>query len=212
MAETGDRLSRRHWLRGAAAAGLSLAAARAVGLESTPRQTTGPFYPYDHALESDADLVQVGGRATLAGGVITHLSGVVKDRRGRPVRGAQVEIWQCDVNGRYHHPRDRGNAALDENFQGYGRSPTGAEGFYRFRTIRPVSYSGRAPHIHFTIRGPEFEPFVTQMYVQGAPENDRDWILNRIRDPVRRASLVVPFAPHPDLPEQRVARFDIVLV
>ena len=211
MAETGDRLSRRHWLRGAAAAGLSLAAARAVGLDSTPRQTTGPFYPYDHALESDADLVQVGGRGTLAGGVITHLSGVVKDHRGRPVPGAQVEIWQCDVNGRYHHPRDRRNAPLDENFQGYGRSRTGAEGLYRFRTIRPVTYPGRAPHIHFTIRGPGFEPLVTQMYVKGAPENDRDWILNRIRNPVRRASVLVPFEPHPDLPEQRVARFDIVL-
>ena len=154
MAETGDRLSRRHWLRGVAAGGLSVAAARAVGLESTPRQTTGPFYPYDHALESDADLVQVGGRGTLAGGVITHLSGVVKDHRDRPVPGAQVEIWQCDVNGRYHHPRDRRNAPLDENFQGYGQSRTGAEGLYRFRTIRPVSYPGRAPHIHFTIRSP----------------------------------------------------------
>ena len=112
------------------------------------------------------------------------------------------------MNGRYHHPRDRRNAPLDENFQGYGRSRTGAEGLYRFRTIRPVTYPGRPPHIHFTIRGPEFEPFVTQMYVKGAPENDRDWILNRIRNPVRRASVLVPFEPHPDLPEQRVATFD----
>ena len=135
----------------------------------------------------------------------------MKDHRGRPVPGARVEIWQCDVNGRYHHPRDRRDAPLDENFQGYGRSRTGTEGLYRFRTIRPVTYPGRAPHIHFTIRGPGFEPLVTQMYVQGAPENDRDWILNRIRNPVRRARVLVPFEPHPDLPEQRVARFDIVL-
>ena len=211
MAWIGDRIDRRRWLGGAAAVGLSLATARAAGLVKTPRQTTGPFYPYDHALESDADLVRVGGRDTLAKGVIAHLGGVVKDHRGRPVPGAEVEIWQCDANGRYHHPRDRRNAPLDQNFQGYGRSRTGSDGGYRFRTIRPVAYPGRAPHIHFVIRGPGFEPFVTQMYVQGAPENAGDWLLNRIGDPARRASLVVPFERHPDFPEQRVARFDIVL-
>jgi len=70
------------------AAGLSLAAGRVLALASTPSQTRGPFYPYDDALESDADLVQVGGRDTLARGVITHLSGAVKDHRGRPVPGA----------------------------------------------------------------------------------------------------------------------------
>ena len=211
MVWTGGRTRRRDWLRGAAAASLSLAAARAVGLASTPSQTRGPFYPYDNPLEDDADLVRVGGRLTLAQGVITHLSGVVKDPRGRPIPGAQVEIWQCDVNGRYHHPRDRRNAPLDESFQGYGRSRTGVEGRYRFRTIEPVAYPGRAPHIHFAVEGPGFEPLITQMYVRGAPENAGDWILNGIRDSIRRASLLVAFEPHPDLPGQRIARFDIVL-
>ena len=214
MIGTGDRIGRRHWLKGAVAAGLSLAAARAAGaagLASTPSQSLGPFYPYDHTLEADADLVRVGGRDTLAQGVITHLGGTVRDSRGRPVPGAQVEIWQCDVSGRYHHPRDRRNAPRDESFQGYGRSRTGAAGGYRFRTIRPVAYPGRAPHIHFAIRGPGFEPLITQMYVRGAPENNRDWILNRIRDPARRESLLVAFEPHPDLRGQRIARFDVVL-
>ena len=211
MTWIGDRIGRRHWLKGTVAAGLSLAAARAAGLASTPSQSLGPFYPYDHALEADADLVRVGGRDALAQGVVTHLSGTVRDAGGRPVPGAQVEIWQCDVNGRYHHPRDRRNAPLDESFQGYGRSRTGAAGDYRFRTIRPVAYPGRAPHIHFVIRGSGFEPLITQMYVRGAPGNDRDWILNRIRDPARRESLLVAFEPHPDLPGQRIARFDVVL-
>ena len=211
MAWTGHRIGRRRWLGGAVAAGLSLAATRAAALTSTPSQTRGPFHPYDDTLESDADLVQVGARDTLARGVITHLSGVVLDPHGRPVHDAEVEIWQCDANGRYHHPRDRRAAPLDESFQGHGRARTGAEGHYRFRTIEPVAYPGRAPHIHFAISAAGLGTLITQMYVRGAPENDRDWILNRIRDPVRRASVVVPFEPHPDLPGQRIARFDIVL-
>ena len=144
--------------------------------------------------------------------MIAHLGGVVKDHRGRPVPGAEVEIWQCDANGRYHHPRDRRNAPLDESFQGYGRARTGADGGYRVPhhpSRWPIPDGHR--HIHFAIRGPGFEPLITQMYVQGAPQNAEDWILNRIRDPIRRASVLVPFEPHPDLPGQRIASFDIVL-
>ena len=213
MAWSSGKTDRRRWLEGALAAGLSLAVPRspAAELPRTPSQTRGPFYPHDPPLDADTDLVRVGGRDALARGVITHLSGVVRDARGRPVPGAQVEIWQCDVNGRYHHPRDRRNAPLDENFQGYGRTRTGAAGGYRFRTIRPVAYPGRAPHIHFAIGGRGFEPLITQMYVQDAPENAYDGLLNRIGNPGRRASLIVPFEPHPDLAGEQTARFDIVL-
>ena len=213
MARISGKIGRRHWLESALAAGLILVAPRAPAAElaGTPPQTRGPFYPHDPPLDADADLVRVEGRDALARGVITHLDGAVRDSRGRPVPDALVEIWQCDVNGRYHHPRDRRNAPLDENFQGYGRIRTDAAGGYRFRTIRPVAYPGRAPHIHFVIKGRGFEPLTTQMYVQGAPENAHDGLLNRIGNPARRASLVVPFEPHPELAGERTARFDIVL-
>ena len=207
------KIDRRRWLGSALAAGLGLVAPRAPAAElaGTPSQTRGPFYPHEPPLDADADLVRVGGRDTLARGVITHLGGVVRDSRGRPATDALVEIWQCDANGRYHHPWDRRNAPLDENFQGYGRTRTGAAGRYRFRTIRPVAYPGRAPHIHFVIKGHGFEPLVTQMYVQGAPENAHDGLLNRIGNPARRASLIVPFEPHPELAGEQTARFDVVL-
>ena len=216
-----DSRCRRHWIRSVLAAGLSFTALRAAGavlpaaraateLPGTPPQSRGPFHPYDPQLEADADLVRVAGRDALARGVITHLSGMVRDSRGRPAPDTQVEIWQCDANGRYHHPRDRRNAPLDENFQGHGRTRTDAAGRYRFRTIRPVAYPGRAPHVHFAIAGRGFEPLITQMYVQGAPENAHDGLLNGIRNPARRASLVVPFEPHPDLPGEQTARFDVV--
>ena len=183
----------------------------AVGRILTPRQSTGPFYPQEFPLDSDNDLVSVEGRADIARGQITHLSGRVVERSGRPVANAQVEIWQCDSNGRYHHPWDRRQAPLDPNFQGYGRFQTRVDGVYRFRTIKPVSYPGRAPHIHFAISGHGIEPLITQMYVAGAPENKRDGLLNRIRDPEARESVIVKFEKPSDGRAELVAQFDIVL-
>lgn len=59
----------------------------------------------------------------------------------------RVEIWQCDAGGRYHHVGEP-EQVLDAGFQGFGAVTTDAEGRYRFRTIKPVPYPGRTPHIH----------------------------------------------------------------
>jgi protocatechuate 3,4-dioxygenase, beta subunit len=210
-------LTRRRLLVALAAAGVGLAGrplpAWAEKLLRTPAQTRGPFYPSELPLERDNDLVTVGGGSTLARGEITNVVGRVLDEAGRPIGQARVEIWQCDVNGRYRHPGDRRDVPLDPNFQGYGQFVTGADGAYRFRTIKPVAYPGRAPHIHYAISGPGFEPLVTQLYVAGAPENGRDGLLNAI-DPGLRRQVVVDFerpggaAPGGEL----LARFDIVVV
>ena len=85
-----------------------------------------------------------------------------------------MEIWQCDANGRYRHPRDRGDVEEDPNFQGFGHTVTDADGHYRFRTIRPVPYPGRTPHIHAAVIQEGARPFVTQIYVADEPLNLRD--------------------------------------
>lgn len=205
---------RRRRLIGSLAAGAGLlpnVPAALAALLITAPQTRGPFYPRELPLDADNDLVKVAGRSALARGEITDLTGRVMDARGRAVAGAVVEIWQCDANGRYHHPRDRRDAPLDENFQGYGSFVADADGRYRFRTIKPVAYPGRAPHIHFAVKAPGAEPFVTQMYAAGAPENARDWILNRIPNPARRRALMVAFEPANADSAPLRAHFDIVL-
>ncbi|HSS65316.1 MAG TPA: protocatechuate 3,4-dioxygenase [Gammaproteobacteria bacterium] len=192
--------------------GIAGAGSAAAALLATPAQTRGPFYPQQLPLDSDNDLVQVAGKSTLAKGEITDLRGRVLDVAGRAVAGAQVEIWQCDAFGRYHHPWDRRGAPLDENFQGYGHVTTSREGAYRFRTIKPVPYPGRAPHIHFAVTAPGAAPFITQMYVAGAPENEGDFLLNRLGD-AGKARLIVAFTPAPadDGSAALRARFDVVL-
>lgn len=184
----------------------------AAGLTATPPQTRGPFYPARIPLDSDNDLVVVKGQSGIAKGEVSNVAGRVLDERGRPLSGVRVEIWQCDAHGRYHHPGDRRNVPLDFNFQGYGQFTTAADGGYRFRTIKPVPYPGRAPHIHFTVSGPGIEPLTTQMYVAGAPENDGDWILNSIRDARTRESLIVAFTPDAETPGELLAKFDLILV
>jgi protocatechuate 3,4-dioxygenase, beta subunit len=209
---------RRLLIEGAAAAALPLltrpeTALAADALAPTPPQTAGPFYPLVLPLDSDNDLIQVAGRGGTAKGIVTHVGGRVLDPAGRPVADARVEIWQCDANGRYHHVRGDGNdRPLDENFQGYGQTVTDGSGAYRFRTIRPVPYPGRTPHIHVAVSGRGFDRFVTQMYVAGEPGNARDGVLMSVRDPAARARLIVPLAPISGLEANALGgTFDIVL-
>jgi protocatechuate 3,4-dioxygenase beta subunit len=209
-------IPRRRMLEGFAvcAAGLSLwGSPRAASLPPTPAQTPGPFYPLTLPLDSDNDLVQVAGRNGTAKGIVTYVTGRVLDPTGRSISGARVEIWQCDANGRYHNVRDdRADRPLDENFQGYGQTMTDDAGGYRFRTIRPVPYPGRTPHIHFAVSAPGVPRFVTQMYVAGEPGNERDGVLMSVRDPAARARLIVPLRPAAEAaPGPFAGTFDIVL-
>lgn len=156
---------------------------------ATPAQTEGPFYPVRLPADADFDLLRHGGVA-YGRGQPAWLEGSVTDLQGRPLTGAQVEIWQCDEAGHYHHPGDGGRA--DPAFQGFGRVAVGSDGRYRFRTIRPAPYSGRTPHIHVKVRLGPRELLTTQLYVQGEPRNERDFLWRQLAAPDRRA-LTVPF-------------------
>lgn len=147
-------------------------------LRPTPAQTEGPFYPDVMPAETDPDLVQIGGRRSK--GEILALSGKVLGRDGRAVPGAVVEIWQCDANGRYIASRDAARGGGDPGFQGFGRVKVGADGRYAFRTIRPVAYPGRTPHIHYKIYRPGGAVLTTQMLVEGEPQNLRDGVFRQL--------------------------------
>jgi protocatechuate 3,4-dioxygenase beta subunit len=181
-------------------------------LTATPALTWGPFYPDRLPLDTDNDLLVINDSITPAVGAVTQLSGRILDSGGSPIRNALVEIWQVDNNAAYIHTRSQNANRRDRNFQGFGRFETASNGEYRFRTIKPIAYPGRAPHIHFAVKIKGRPDFATQCHVEGAPENARDNILGRLRDPQARAAVIVPFVP---LPGSRIgelsARFDIVM-
>ena len=117
-----------------------------------------------------------------------YTSGRVLDVTGRPIAGAQIEMWQANAFGRYHHPRDSdASGALDPNFQGYGRLVTDAEGRYRIKTIKPPPYSGRTPHLHFNVASDRAR-LTTQMFFDGDPGNERDFLFRNLAADDRRAS------------------------
>jgi len=212
-------LSRRRFLNrvamAAAAAGgaASLPAwAFAEELTRTPPQTEGPFYPDHLPLDTDNDLLIINETITPAVGEVTHLGGRVLDAKGEPLRNALVEIWQCDQHGAYLHSGTGNRDKRDRNFQGFGRFLTGSDGAYYFRTIKPVPYPGRTPHIHFKVKVKGQEKLTTQCYVKGHPGNERDGIWRDIPEGKLRDSVTVPFEP---IKTSRIgelaARFDMVL-
>lgn len=150
----------------AAAALVTLGHAGSQPLAPTPAQTEGPFYPKTFPADRDADLTQIAGRGGTARGTRLYLSGRVVGRDGRPIPGATVELWQCDSYGRYHHAGDDG-VPRDDDFQGYGTATTDADGRYAFKTIRPVPYGGRPPHLHVKLRAAGGGALTTQLYVSG---------------------------------------------
>lgn len=163
---------------------------------ATPAQTLGPFYPRNAAErpgETDADLLKVDGDRVLTRGVPIFLTGRVLDARGA-VPGAAIELWQCDANAVYHHPAGGAESQRDPNFQGYGVAQTDSDGSFRFRTIKPVAYPGRTPHIHVRVQANDGRVLATQLYLPGDPGNARDFLFRRL-SPDEQAALTLRFEP-----------------
>lgn len=162
----------------------------------TPRLTEGPFYPDQLPLDQDNDLILIRDSTTPAVGDITHLTGRILTAAGSPVRGATMEIWQCDANAVYLHTGDSGRKKdqQDANFQGYGKFETASDGGYRFRTIKPVPYPGRpAPHIHIKVSQNGREVLTTQLMVRGHAGNARDGVFRSAGDMVDRELVMGDF-------------------
>ena len=189
------QVRRRAVLRAAAALTLAGVAgvpgggtAAGTTLGATPAVALGPFYPARKPADSDADLTQVAGHAGRAAGTILYVTGRVLDTRGVPLSGAELELWQANAFGRYHHPSDTdASGPLDPAFQGFGRLVADAEGRYRVKTIKPPPYSGRTPHIHFIVATGATR-LTTQMFFEGEAGNERDGLYRYLSRDDRRAS------------------------
>ena len=182
--------ARRRFTFGTAAALSVLACpALASSRRSIATMTDGPFYPprawREQWTDWDADLsrVQRDGRTSVARGEHLGLALQLADTQGRVIDGADVEIWQCDALAAYRHPGVRLAAGqYDEGFQGFGASRSDRDGQTRFRSIRPVSYPGRTPHIHIKLRHASFGEVTSQLFIAGDPGNARDFLWRAVNE------------------------------
>ena len=205
-------ISRRRMLAYAGAAAAALAAPASAlraqtTLTPTPSSTEGPFYPESWTSAPAANLVRGG---LLANSIPLALEGRILDRFGKPVDDARVEIWLADGLGRYTHSRDSEAKDRDPNFAGFGWVKTGTDGRYAFKAIRPIPYTGRTPHIHFAVIAPRAKKLVTQMYVEGVAQNERDYLYNNIPR-AQRALITAKLESAGAGQEGQRASFDLVL-
>jgi protocatechuate 3,4-dioxygenase beta subunit len=188
-------IGRRRLLVASAGAVATIAFPAIASARGLPRMTDGPFYPpatyRARSTDWDADLTTVRGfdpdgrPLPRARGEHLDLRGAVLDADGRAVDGAEVEIWQCDAFGSYRHPRGAGER-VDVGFQGFGSTRSDTRGLYRFRTIRPVPYPGRTPHIHVKLRHPTFGEVTSQLFLAGEARNAGDVLWRQLDDAERK--------------------------
>ena len=165
-----------------AMASLSVYARSAVASILTPSTAQGPFYPSAtmRLADVDNDLVKVLGVVEKAGGEVIRLKGKLLSKHGKALAGHRIEIWQCDVNGKYLHPGDRHSVTYDTGFQGFGHDVTDIAGNYSFTTIKPTVYPGRTPHIHVKVLDGQRELLTTQLYIAGEKGNISDGLFGRM--------------------------------
>jgi protocatechuate 3,4-dioxygenase beta subunit len=184
-----------------AGAGVLACPALASSRRAVAPMTDGPFYPprawREQWSDWDADLsrVQRGGRVLVARGEHLGLELQLTDTDGRLIDGAEVEIWQCDVFAAYRHPGVRLAAGqYDEAFQGFGASRADRDGRLRFRSIKPVPYPGRTPHIHIKLRHGSFGEVTSQLFIASDPGNARDFLWRAV-DAADRPMLEMQLQP-----------------
>jgi protocatechuate 3,4-dioxygenase beta subunit len=169
----------------------------------------GPFHRDNAPVRPDGDLFDI---PPPPGSPILLLSGVVKDAAtGKPIEGAEVDLWQADHEGHY----DRVNRHLA------GRVRTDPEGRYHVRTAVPKDYSDhdddpigelframgrhnrRAAHIHVKVWVDGECVLTTQLFIPGNPYLSSDYVEGAVS-----SELMLDMKPAGGEPNVHEAKFD----
>jgi protocatechuate 3,4-dioxygenase beta subunit len=167
----------------------------------TAEVTEGPFHPFNSRntlpvipeVNRDNDLTRIAGATNSAQGMPFLLSGVVRDRTGKPVEGVKVELWQTDDHGVYYHSGDRRVEQRDRNFQFYGESVTGSDGAYSFRTVKPGLYSGRIRHFHYKVKRGDVTLLTSQFtFDDERADFSKDGVQRRLSGEALETTVITP--------------------
>ena len=173
---------------------------------ATSSQTVGPFFHFGLTVNENLGLIA----SPDAPGEHIQLRVRVLDGAGDPVPDAVIELYQADAEGRYPdtaEPRlptaaPRAEAQVPSVFSGFGRLPTGADGWCAFRTIRPgparMNGIEQASHVNVCLlaRG-LLRQIYTRIYFKGDAGLATDPLLTLVPEERRATLMAEPSAGEP---------------
>jgi hydroxyquinol 1,2-dioxygenase len=181
---------------------------------ATESTVMGPFHV------TNAPERQMGDNICLDGkGESCMFEGRVLDLDGAPIEGARIDVWSDNAEGFY----DVQQPDIQPKWNNRGIFTTGADGYYSFRGIKPVSYPipddgpvgkllgllGRHPfrpaHMHFYLSAPGHEDLITHTFV-----SDDKYLASDAVFGVKK-SLIAPFELVSDGETVWRSPFDFVL-
>jgi catechol 1,2-dioxygenase len=155
----------------------------AMGTRPTQANNLGPFFREGAPrCENGASLLR-----SPTPGVPLSFTGWVRDEQGRPVAGAEVDVWHSSTVGLYEN---QDPTQADMNLR--GRFTTDADGSFAFRSVKPAGYrvpvdgptgtllaaqkrhNVRPAHLHFLIYKPGFKTIASQVYDPDDPHLETD--------------------------------------
>jgi hydroxyquinol 1,2-dioxygenase len=157
--------------------------------EATSSSVLGPFH-----VSGAPPLAFGGDMKRHYGGPLLLAEGMIKDTKGNPIAGAELDIWQTAPNGLYASQDDE-----QDTFSFHGLMTVGDDGRYAFTTVKPVEYTvpsdgpvgdilracGRHPwrpsHLHYIVTAPGYKSLVTEIFPEDDPYLDQDTVFG-VRD------------------------------
>jgi len=153
------------------------------GQTETTANLLGPFWRmHSPATENGASIV----RSPTPGPAI-FVNCTVKDTNGKPVAGAEVDVWHSSPEG-FYEQQDPKQAHMNLR----GKFTTDAQGHFGFRSVKPAGYpipingpvgdlvragkrhNFRPAHLHFLIFKDGFKTLISQIYVNDDDKLETD--------------------------------------
>ena len=153
------------------------------GQTETTANLLGPFWRVNSPrTENGSSIVR-----SPTPGPVLFVNAMVQDQKGKPIEGAEVDVWHSSPEG-FYEQQDPKQAPMNLR----GKFMTDAQGRFRFRSVKPAGYpipidgpvgdlvraTGRhhyrPAHLHFLICKPGFKTLISQIYVNDDDKLETD--------------------------------------
>jgi len=153
------------------------------GQTETTANLLGPFWRMNSPrTENGSSIVR-----SPTPGPVLFVNAMVQDQKGKPIEGAEVDVWHSSPEG-FYEQQDPKQAPMNLR----GKFMTDAQGHFRFRSVKPAGYPipidgpvgdlvratrrhhYRPAHLHFLICKPGFKTLISQIYVNDDDKLETD--------------------------------------